>query len=166
MTRHLIDVRPCTAEDLAALEAWDPTGNTRTHAMRCGHQQAGTSTYLLATLQGTGQLVGSCEVRWNGNAEQSVPREPEINGLQVLPESMQSQGIGTQLVHAAEEAARRRGCETIGLGVNDPRPRALYLRLGYRDTGLTYTDRYTWIDGDHQEHHVADECQWLSKRLG
>ena len=165
MTSHHLVIRPCTTEDLSALEAWDPTGNTRTHERRFGRQLAGTSTYFLATLQGTGELVGSCEVRWDGCAEPSVPREPEINGLQVLPESMQSQGIGTALIRAVEDAARGRGCGSIGLGVHDPRARALYLRLGYQETGTTYTDRYTWVDENHQEHHVADECRWLSRSL-
>lgn len=42
-------IRPCTVSDLDALEAWLPTGNSRTHAMRFSHQEASTSTYYLAT---------------------------------------------------------------------------------------------------------------------
>jgi RimJ/RimL family protein N-acetyltransferase len=40
-------------------------------------------------------------------------------------------------VHAAETLARRRGYQQIGLGVDDHNHRAaaLYLRLGYRETG-------------------------------
>lgn len=159
-------LRPCTATDLAALEAWLPTGNSRTHAMRFSHQEAGTSMYYLAACrQAPDDFVGSCEIRWDGCAATDVPRCPEVNGLQVWPEELRSQGIGTQMLGLLEQEARWRGHHTLGLGVDDPRPKRLYLRLGYVDTGQDYTDRYTWIDEVSEEHHVADRCRWMMKPL-
>ncbi|MGP5008788.1 GNAT family N-acetyltransferase [Brachybacterium tyrofermentans] len=160
-------LRPCTAADLPALEAWAPTGNSRTHAMRFSHQEAGDSTYYLATCQqDPDTVVGSCEIRWSGCAATEVPRCPEVNGLQVWPERLQSQGIGTQMLGLLEEEARARGHQHLGLGVDDSGPKRLYLRLGYVDTGQDYLDRYTWIDDEHEMHHVAEKARWMMKPLG
>lgn len=159
-------LRQCTASDLPALEAWAPTGNSRTHAKRFGRQEAGDSTYYLATCRlDPGTFVGSCEIRWSGCAAEEVPRCPEVNGLQVWPERLQSHGIGTQMLGLLEEQARARGHHDLGLGVDDSGPKRLYLRLGYVDTGVDYIDRYTWIDDSQQEHHVADPARWMMKPL-
>lgn len=159
-------LRQCLASDIAALEAWAPTGNSRTHSLRFSRQEAGTSTYYLASChQAPGHFVGSCEVRWDGCAATEVPRCPEINGLQVWPEHLQSRGIGTQMLALIEHEVQARGHRTLGLGVDDPRAKALYLRLGYVYSGVDYIDRYTWIDGDHREHHVADRAEWMMKTL-
>jgi hypothetical protein len=159
-------LRPCRAGDLPALEAWQPTGNSRTHSWRFFHQEAGTSTYYLATCRQTpDQFVGSCEVRWNGCAAPEVPRSPEINGLQVWPERLQSRGIGTQMLALIEHEAHARDHATLGLGVDDPRAKALYLKLGYAYSGVDYEDRYTWTDDNHQVHHVAEWAQWMTKTL-
>lgn len=62
-------LHPCALGDLDALEAWAPTGNSRTHEMRFSHQVAGTSTYYLAICRhDPDAFVGSCEIRWNGCA--------------------------------------------------------------------------------------------------
>jgi ribosomal protein S18 acetylase RimI-like enzyme len=159
-------LRQCLASDLSALEAWAPTGNSRTHAWRFSRQQAGTSTYYLASCQQAPEnFVGSCEVRWDGCAAPEVPRCPEINGLQVWPEHLQSRGIGTQMLALVELEVRARGLDTLGLGVDDARAKALYLRLGYRYSGLDYVDRYSWVDRDHREHQVAEWGQWMTKTL-
>lgn len=159
-------LRPCTDADLDALEAWQSTGNTRTHARRFARQRAGTSTYYLATLGDDPEVfVGSAEIRWDGCLDPVVPRCPEINGLQVWPEHLQSRGIGTAMIGLLEDAALQRDHQVLGLGVIDPRPKRLYLRLGYADTGPDYTDRYTWIDEHHREHQVADAARWMTKAL-
>jgi ribosomal protein S18 acetylase RimI-like enzyme len=48
-------------------------------------------------------------------------------------QALQSCGIGTILIHAAEQRIRARGLHRAELGVeeNNPRARALYERLGY-----------------------------------
>lgn len=159
-------LRPCTLGDLDALEAWSPTGNSRTHEMRFSHQVAGTSTYYLAICRhDPDAFVGSSEIRWNGCAAPEVPQCPEVNGLQVWPDDLRSQGIGTQMLRLLEQEARAHGHDSLGLGVADPRPKRLYQRLGYTDTGHDYLDRYTWIDDSQQEHHVADPARWMMKTL-
>jgi GNAT superfamily N-acetyltransferase len=166
MPRPVVHLRPCRADDLDHLEAWAPTGNSRTHAARFARQQAGTSTFCLAVApQLADGFVGSAEIRWDGNANPEVPRCPEVNGLQVWPEELQSRGIGSAMLALLEQEARSRGHAELGLGVGRTGPLPLYLRLGYEDTGVTYLDRYTWIDEDHREHHVAAPCRWLTKTL-
>jgi GNAT superfamily N-acetyltransferase len=161
-----VRLRPWEPADLPGLEAWAPTGKDRTHEQRFARHEAGTSTYLLAHLAGDPDaFVGSCEIRWDGCADPSVPRSPEVNGLQVWPEHLQSHGIGTQILLGLEPLVAARGHDVVGLGVSEPRARALYLRLGYVDDGVTYLDRWTRIDDDGREHRVADPCQWLTKQL-
>ncbi|MFD9963378.1 GNAT family N-acetyltransferase [Amycolatopsis sp. NPDC059020] len=90
-----------------------------------------------------------------------------MNGLDVA-EDRRSRGIGTALLATAETCARNRGYHHIGLGVDDDNPRAaaLYLRLGYRETGCRYLDRYSYVDADGSSHDVADPARFLVKDLG
>lgn len=48
-------------------------------------------------------------------------------------DELQSLGLGSRLIEAAEDRIRRRGLRLAGIGVEDsnPRARALYERLGY-----------------------------------
>jgi ribosomal protein S18 acetylase RimI-like enzyme len=82
-----------------------------------------------------------------------------------VSEDAQGLGIGTALIHAAEEHIGTRGhaIVTIGVGLNNRRAAALYERLGYRDTGIHTTSRYTLpdVDGEVVEHDTT-----LAKRLG
>lgn len=57
----------------------------------------------------------------------------EINGL-LVDERVRSRGIGFKLVAQAEEWARGRGCDVIGVRSNVTRERAhaFYERLGYK----------------------------------
>ena len=169
-----MEIVECRAEDLDVLERWRPTGLTKGHAARFGRQAQGTSSFLIAWLDkapaGTAP-AGSCEVRWNGckapEIQEQLGRCPEINGLQVWPEHLQSHGVGTSLVAAAEDLARRRGETQIGLGVDDDNVRAaaLYLRLGYLETGCRYIDRWHYLDDAGHRHDEADSCRFLIKRL-
>src|ERR1022692_3556307 len=92
---------------------------------------------------------------------------PEINGLAVWPTGLRSHGIGTAIIGAAEALARERGRSQIGLGVDDDNPRAaaLYLRLGYQETGRRYLDRYYYLDDNGHRHDVADPARFLVKNL-
>ena len=86
-----------------------------------------------------------------------------LNHLEVAP-GWQGQGIGTRLVRAAEDAARRRGFDRIvlGVGVDNPDAKRLYERLGYVDweqrSGGRPMDRTGWGWRDpggvaHVRHH-------------
>ncbi|GAA4631014.1 hypothetical protein GCM10023196_058650 [Actinoallomurus vinaceus] len=55
----------------------------------------------------------------------------------------------------------------IGLGVNDDNlaAAALYLRLGYQETGCHYLDRYDYVDTDGTIRQAADPTRFLVKTL-
>jgi L-amino acid N-acyltransferase YncA len=77
-------------------------------------------------------------------------------------------GIGTALIRAAEEAARRLGHQRVALavGVDNPDARRLYERLGYADWGHG-TIVGTWQDHDRDGPPVtvSETCDVLAKRL-
>jgi GNAT superfamily N-acetyltransferase len=166
----MVTVRPCQEQDLALLRAYIPTpGQPDRQGVRFGRQQAGDSTFLVAWSDGI--PVGAGEILWRGcrapEVHQHYPDCPELSGLDVWPPERQSQGIGTALVGTAEVLVRQRNRRQIGLGVGDDNPRAaaLYLRLGYRETGCHYVDRYHYIDGNGLRHDVADPARFLVKDL-
>ncbi|MGW6394818.1 GNAT family N-acetyltransferase [Streptomyces sp. NPDC055103] len=160
-----MEIRPCRAADVPLLDRHLPTpGAPSRHADRFARQEAGAGTYLLAWRDGV--PVGHGQVRWDGCAAPEVRAElgdcPELNGLDVRPEELRGQGIGTALVHAAEELVRERGGTVLGLGVahDNPRAAALYARLGYEPV-VSYTDRYGWTDAEGRTHACADACVFL-----
>jgi GNAT superfamily N-acetyltransferase len=62
--------------------------------------------------------------------------EGYLRGMAVLPE-WQGKGVAQQLLHAAEDHIRSRGCSRVGLDTTDPLERAIhfYEKNGYRRTG-------------------------------
>jgi GNAT superfamily N-acetyltransferase len=164
-----VRIERCRLEDLERLETVIPTGLSRFHEQRFSRQLQGTSTYLIAWLD---ELpVGHAEIRWNGcdaaEVTERYPGCPEINALEVWPERMRSRGIGTALIAAAEREAVSRDVEQIGLGVGDNNPRAagLYLRLGFRETGCRYLDRYEIVEPTGVRRAFSDPCRFLVKDL-
>ena len=81
---------------------------------------------------------------------------------------MQSRGIGTPLVEAAEELARSRGHNMVGLavGVENVRAHELYSRLGFRDWSHG-TFRTTWVvtEADGSEWEAFEEVIYMTKGL-
>lgn len=93
----------------------------------------GEYTYLVAW---NGDVpLGHCEVLWqeckSAEVRNAYPGCPEINGLLVYRAEMRGRGIGTALIRTAEDRARDRGVEWIGVGAGDDNPSAmaLYERL-------------------------------------
>ncbi len=164
-----MDIRPCSAADVADLEAAMPSGLDRRHDHRFRRQADGLGTYLVAWSDGA--PVGKGEIRWDGCAAPEVaerfPGCPEVNGLDVWPPERRSQGIGTAILLAAEDLAAWQGHRRIGLGVADDNERAarLYDRLGYAETGCRYLDRYTYTLPGGGRHDVADPARFLVKDL-
>jgi GNAT superfamily N-acetyltransferase len=55
--------------------------------------------------------------------------------LLVVPESMRGAGLGTRIMHLAEDEAMRRGCVGVWLNTLSFQARPFYERLGYRRFG-------------------------------
>lgn len=145
-------------------------GRTRRHAARFDRQERGLSTFLTAWADDV--PVGSAQILWQGCAAPEVrarfPDCPELNGLAIWPPDLRSRGIGTALIRAAEQRVHGAGHALIGLGVDDDNHRAaaLYLRIGYRETGCRYLDRYVFLDADGVRQEVADPARFLVRDLG
>ena len=166
-----MEIRECRAEDVAVLEKVMPSpGLSRYHEARYQRQAEGRSTYLVAWVD-DGVPGGSGEIIWEGcgaaEVQAAFPGVPELSALLVWPPERQGQGIGTALIRAAESVVAARGVPRLGMGVDDSNGRAaaLYLRLGYQETGCRYLDRYHYIDDAGVRHEVADPCRFLVKEL-
>ncbi len=83
----------------------------------------------------------------------------ELKNLNVRT-AFRGRGVGTALVAAAEERATGRGSLAIGVGIDNPRARALYERLGYAPTGRETTTTYDYVD-DQGVRRTATETDVL-----
>ncbi|MFJ8536727.1 GNAT family N-acetyltransferase [Streptomyces sp. NPDC093591] len=164
-----MEITVCGPADVALLdEHIGSQGVGSFHARRFARQERGEGTYLVAWLEGL--PVGHVEMRWTGCDAAAVraarPGCPEINGLGVWPEELRSRGIGTALIHAAEELAAERGITTVGIGVakDNPRAAALYARLGYEPL-IDYYDRWSYETDDGRLRDCVDACTFFVKEL-
>jgi len=155
----MAEIRECTEGDLDLLERRMPTGGRQAHAH---HLSRGT--YLVAWQDR--RPVGSCLILWDGpvapEVRDALPDAVEISSVHVHPRA-RGRGVGTALIHGAEDriGAAGRSLVTIGVAVDNPRAAALYTRLGYRDTGLRWTASYT----DGADRRVTEHNVTLAKRL-
>jgi GNAT superfamily N-acetyltransferase len=106
-----IEIRPLTDAELTAADARLPL-----HRL----DQPG-GFYLVAW--DAGAPVGHAHL---------APSPLEVQDMYVIPE-LRGRGIGTALLHAAEDEARSRGATrlTLTVGVDNARARRLYERHGY-----------------------------------
>jgi len=161
-------IRVCTEPDLVPLARCFSSGDARVHAFRYARQQDGKSVYLIAWLAGI--PVGHLDLWWQAaedcpHARPHLAECPELNSLAVLP-AYRSQGIGTQLIVAAEEMARGRCFREVCVGVEpeNTRARSLYTRLGYRDWGHGVVEA-SWLLPDQDGIHHTEQAAYLRKEL-
>jgi hypothetical protein len=99
-----VQIRACQQEDAKQLER-----QNRAEPQRWQRQQQGRSTFLVAVSIPGGVRVGMGEIQWDGceapEVRQRYPSCPELNGLEVWPAELRSHGIGTAIVHTAEDLA-------------------------------------------------------------
>jgi [ribosomal protein S18]-alanine N-acetyltransferase len=124
-------IREATLQDLDALLELELAGFER-DAFGLGQlryllTRANATTFIL---EERGELQGTAIMLWRKNS--SVGR---LYSLVVYP-SFQGRGLGSKLLKACEEAAIRRGCDTLSLEVRADNERAVvfYQKHGYRIT--------------------------------
>lgn len=145
-------VRLCEATDVAQIAATEPPGAFVAERL-FARQERGESLYFVAWHDGA--PVGSGEVVL-------APRR-ELRNLHVV-DAHRGRGIGTAIIHAAEEASRASGELSVGVGLENPAARRLYERLGYRATGELTTTTYTYVDATG-EHEATETDERLEKLL-
>ncbi|MER7757531.1 GNAT family N-acetyltransferase [Kitasatospora sp. NPDC097643] len=121
-----VHVRDLTPADLPAC-GWSGSATHLRHvAMELERARADEVDYLaVCTTADLPVAIGGVDYR-------AAPGAGWLWQLAVLP-ALQSCGLGTLLIHAAEDRIRARGLRRAELGVEEdnPRARALYERLGY-----------------------------------
>lgn len=161
-------VREVEPGDLARLERDLPSGPAQVHRAHLRSVQTGATTYLAARERG--QARGTGVIRWSGpvgqRARSRYAEVPEIAHLQV-GERHSGKGVGSAIIAAAESmiAGRSHAQAAVGVDRENPRARALYLRLGYRPTGLIDTLGYTWVDPEGVKHPEVEHIELLVKQL-
>jgi GNAT superfamily N-acetyltransferase len=161
------DIGPATREDVDQLMAAENHPAAREHLRaRWELHSRGEALFLLARRDGA--IVGHTMLLRQSKypAVQTAYNPAEINALHAYT---QGQGIGTAIVAAAEEIARRWGRKHIGLavGLDNPNARRLYERLGYRQwvAGQVLDE---WTEKDADSNVIVthrDPCDYLLKPL-
>lgn len=96
---------------------------------------------------------------------QLVHREiPEVCNVGV-PEEHRGQGVGTALMREAERRAQPAGRLQLGVGVDNPRARRLYERLGYRLLGEQVTATYEYVDAGGVRRRATETDEMMEKDL-
>jgi GNAT superfamily N-acetyltransferase len=128
---------------------------------RLDQQAREGSTYLIAW-EGD-RPVGHAHIAW----DVTHLGFPEIQDVFVLPE-LRRRGIASQLTHAAEDEARRRGWDRISLSVSqegNPEATRLYAKLGYADAGAAPVRVLGEISLRGRPFEVDDTLVYLVKEL-
>ena len=149
-----IEVRALAASEVGRLERDEPPGRGFARAM-WALQEAGGSTLLVAW--DGDRPVGAGQLDLRGDV-------PELRNLQV-DAAERGRGIGTAIVRAAEERVAP-GRLAVGVGLDNPRARALYERLGYRGTGETTTTTYAYVDDAGVTRQAIETDERLARDLG
>ena len=163
-----MEIRPASAGDLEPLGAVFAS-ERGFFADSLSRQEAGGGVLLVAWLDGwpAGDVFLSLGPADEPEVRRHLPGVPALVHLEVVGR-LQRRGIGTALVHAGEDAARRLGHGRIALGVglDNPDARRLYERLGYADWGHGHTVT-SWREQrpDSAPVTVTETIDMLVKRL-
>jgi GNAT superfamily N-acetyltransferase len=162
-----VTIRPAGDADLAALTS--AFGDEMFFVDRLARQRDGRGQLLTACLRDL--PVGHVYIWWEDAEEREVqellPGIPLLNRVKVLP-SYQNQGIGTELVLAAEKLLMALGHKMVALAVryDNEGARRLYKRLDYRVWDHPRVEcRYELLHPDGTREHGYETCDMLVKDL-
>lgn len=108
--------------------------------------------------------IGQVAIHWRG--KRTHPHLPDLQSLRVFP-AFQGMGIGSRLIETAEQMVAARGFSQVSLavGVENPRARALYERLGFYVIGQPYDDEWHYTDAQGRQCRVVERIVDLVKTL-
>ncbi|WP_043671788.1 GNAT family N-acetyltransferase [Clavibacter michiganensis] len=150
-----VQVRALAASEVERLEREEPPGRGFVRAM-WELQEAGGSTLLVAW-DGERPL-GSGQLDLRGDV-------PELRNLRV-DAAARGRGAGTAIIREAERLVGPGSRLTVGVGLDNPRARALYERLGYCGTGEMTTTSYEYVDDDGVVRQATETDETLARDLG
>jgi ribosomal protein S18 acetylase RimI-like enzyme len=157
---HLpVTIRAAVAADLPALEWYGHQRHLRPHIEKVLERRERDETELLVAVANAFPVgrIGIDFIRRPGKAV--------LWSFAVMP-NLQSLGIGTALIRAAEAVSAGRGVTTveIDVGKDNPRAQALYEGQGYRVVGEEQ-GRWSYVDDEGQTVDVQDDDWVLRKTL-
>ena len=159
-------IRPAVETDLAGLE-WDGEYRRYRPVFRRAFEEMQQGRRILLVATAGGAIVGQVFIQlWSAETQYAdgISRG-YLYALRVRP-GWQKQGLGTQLIAAAEEALRARGYRTavIAAGKDNSGALRLYERLGY---GIIAEDPGVWYfhDVNGQQQSVEEPCWVMEKSL-
>jgi ribosomal protein S18 acetylase RimI-like enzyme len=165
-----ITIRPLAAAELAQLERapWS-SGLPEKHRLRHMRQREGEAAYLIFWHGDT--PIGHLFLKWSGPHDPLVAAKitncAELEDFVVAP-ALRSQGIGSRALAHAAALTREHGLQRLGLsvGLDNPRARALYHRLGFTDAncGIVIV-RWQYPGPDGHKHWAEQRCTYLVKDL-
>jgi ribosomal protein S18 acetylase RimI-like enzyme len=160
----VIEVRPCSTDDLVALQRHWPHP---VHLLHFERRLTEDADYLVAWR--SERPLGSVVVVWSGDADwRAELPEPgpwaEVRHLQVRSERRR-EGAGKALVAGAVELARARGipCVSVWVADDNEAARALYAGLGFDATGRFEISEYEWLDEAGQAHHAVERNELMTR---
>lgn len=136
---HRVTLRPLQFEDVRRLE-WHGGDELRGWYEACAQaHQDGALHFLIADFNAF--PVGQILIHWAGKP--THPHIPDLQSLRVFP-AFQGMGIGSKLLEAAEKIVAQQGFAQVSLavGLENPKARKLYERLGYHAIGEPYDDEW------------------------
>ncbi|MBD3940657.1 GNAT family N-acetyltransferase [Microbacterium sp. NEAU-LLC] len=151
---HRVDVRELAERDVELIARTEPEGKGFVEAM-WRLQQEGLSLLLVAWVGA--DPVGSGQLDWR-----STP--PELKNLHVDARHRGS-GIGTSIIREAEIRMQPGSSLAVGVGLDNPRARALYERLGYSATGEISTTTYEYVDDGGTRRQATETDELLVKSI-
>ena len=155
-----VTIRLCRKDDLPALEWFGMFTDHREMILAAyDSQERGEALMLVAETQGfpVGQV-------WIDLTLERIDATGVLWAVRVFP-TLQNRGIGTQLMVAAEDVLRCRGCTAVELGVEKDNLQAkrFYERQGYRVVGDTQ-EEYSYTTPDGVLVRVPTE-QWMLRKV-
>jgi GNAT superfamily N-acetyltransferase len=149
-----VEVRALAASEVERLEREEPPGRGFVRAM-WATQEAGGSVLLVAW--DGDRPLGSGQLDLRGEL-------PELRNLQVGG-AARGRGVGTAIIREAERCVGPGGRLTVSVGLDNPRARALYERLGYRGTGEMTTTSYAYVDDAGVTRAATETDETLARDL-
>lgn len=117
---------------------------------------------------------GACHALERDHVDRSK-RSRSAQALSGLPRTQRTDRVAgrpavTRRRHTDDRTrhpVQQRGFAQVGLGVDDDNPRAaaLYLKLGFAETGVRYLDHWASSDRAGRRRDFADPCRFLVKHL-
>jgi ribosomal protein S18 acetylase RimI-like enzyme len=162
-----IDIRSMSAADAETMQKMMPAGVPAYWPERFVDQ---AKKLLVVLIAWEGDVpIGHLVLRWKPEMAETVrpPNRPHLSNIGVRPDR-QSQGVGSRLMGEAEALAVSRGYRSLGLsvGVDNPRAKRLYERLGYVDTSAgVFTSRWPILGPDGQERWQEETCIDMAKSV-